>query len=458
MKTFLYDKSKIDWEHLLFPNKALWVLLVPLMVEQLLNSLMGMADTMMVSNISPAAISAVSLVDSINVLIIQVFSAMATGATILCSQYLGALEQKRSNEAARQVLLTVTTISVVLSLIFVLGRNPILRIIFGAIETDVMENAQIYLLLTAFSFPFIALFDVGAAFYRASGESSFPMKISVISNVMNIAGNAVLIFVCHWGVMGAALSTLVSRIFCAVVVLWFLRKPKQDIVIDHYLKIRPDFAMIGRVLAIGVPSGVENGMFQFGKLVISSSVSTLGTSAIAAQAMTNMMEGFTGIAAIGIGIGMMTVVGHCIGAGRKEEAKYYLVKLCVWAEIVIVLASILVFVLTKPITMLAGMEPQSARMCFEMMCAITIVKPLVWVFAFIPGYGMRAAGDVRFSMVVSTICMWCCRVVLCIFLIRKCDFGPIAVWIGMFLDWTVRGIIFSIRYASFRWIKTELTH
>lgn len=192
------------------------------------------------------------------------------------------------------------------------------------------------------------------------------MVVSVISNVLNISGNAVLIWVFHMGVAGAAIATLASRIFCAVVVLWQLRMDRQPIVVRDYYQIRPDGKMITRILSLGIPSGVENSMFQLGKLAIQSSVSTLGTVAIAAQAMTNILENLNGVAAIGVGIGLMTVVGQCLGAGRKDEAVYYIKKLSVLAEIVIIASCLLVFALAIPITKLGGMEPESAQMCFHM--------------------------------------------------------------------------------------------
>lgn len=441
---------------MMFSNKQLLSLLLPIMVEQLLNSFMGMADTMMVSNVGSAAISAVSLVDSINVLVIQVFTALGAGAAIICSQYLGRGDRESSNEAARQVTLSVLTISTVLSILCIVFRGPLLHLIFGQVEEAVMDNSMIYFLLTAISFPFIALFDAGGAFYRAAGNSRFPMMISVLSNGLNIAGNAVLIFGFQMGVEGAALSTLFSRIFCAVVIFWNLRKPDQVIVVNHYLKIRPNFPLIGKILSIGIPSGIENGMFQFGKLAIQSTVSTLGTAAIAANAVTNILENLNGVAAQGVGIGLMTIVGQCIGAGRKDEAIYYIKKLSKMAEAAIIISCLVVFALCRPITILGGMEAESARMCFEMTLFITITKPISWVLSFIPAYGMRAAGDVKFSMITSCASMWLCRVSFTIFLCRVYGFGPIAVWIGMFADWTVRGIVFTIRFHSRRWLNHHI--
>lgn len=449
----LYDRNKIDFNHLLYPTKAMFALLIPIVIEQFLNSFMGMMDTMMVSNVGSEAISAVSLVDSINNLIIQVFAAMASGAAIICSQYLGSGKRDVSNRAAKQVVLTVLAISLSLTLFGLILRRPLLRLIFGQIEEGVMAQAQIYFLITVLSYPFLALFNAGAAFFRAGGNSRFPMKVSVVSNFINIFGNALLIFGLHKGVAGAALATLISRIFSAVVIFLFLRKPRQAIVVRDYLAIRPDMSLIWKVLAIGIPSGIENGMFQFGKLAIQSTVSTMGTQAIAAQAMTNIMESVNGIAGVGVGIGLMTMVGQAMGAGRKEEAKYYIVKCTQLGLAGILISCLFVLGICKPVTWLAGMEPVSAQLCFQMVTAITIAKPLFWAFSFIPAYGMRAAGDVRFSMITSTVTMWCLRVALCVCLVRAFHMGPMAVWYGMFTDWAVRGVVFFCRFRSGRWMK-----
>ena len=433
-------------------------LLIPVVLEQLLNSIMGTADTMMVSNVGSAAISAVSLVDSINVLVIQAFSALAAGGAIVCAQYIGQRNKEKANESARQVLFIITAISVAVSLICLVFQKPLLRLIFGSVEAEVMRASEVYFFYTALSFPFIAAYDSAASIFRAQDNTRGPMTISMISNVMNIAGNAIMIWAFHMGVAGAALSTLISRIFCAVVVLIQLRKERegQEIVVRDYFKIRPNWSMIKRILGIGIPSGVENSMFQLGKLAIQSTVSTLGTAAIAAQAMTNILENLNGIAAIGVGVGLMTIVGQCLGAGRKDEAVYYIKKLCVIAEIVVLTSCLIVFALTKPVTILGGMEKESADMCFHMVMWITIMKPLVWTMAFVPGYGLRAAGDVKFSMITSCCTMWACRFCLCVFLIRVMGFGPMGVWIGMFADWTVRSIIFTWRFHSRKWLQHKV--
>ncbi len=437
----------------MFSNKDLFLLLLPLIVEQLLNSLMGTVDTIMVSNVGSEAISAVSLVDSICVLVVQVFSALAAGGAIICSQYIGRKDARAANRAASQVVFTVAAISFVLMTLCLLLRRPLLRLIFGAVEPGVMSAAQVYFFFMAMSFPFIALYNAGSSIFRAQKNTRTPMLISIISNGINIAGNALLIWGLHLGVAGAAIATLGSRVFCAVVVLWHLRKSENVVCVRDYRKIRPDMPLIKRILAIGIPSGVENGMFQFGKLAIQSTVSTLGTAAIAAQAMTNIMENVNGVGAVGVGIGLMTVVGQCIGAGRRDEARYYIKKLTIIAEVTIIISCLAVYCITRPVTILGGMEKESADLCMYMVTWITIVKPISWTLSFIPAYGMRAAGDVKFSMIVSCTTMWLCRVSLCVFLCRVMGFGPIAVWIGMFADWTVRAVIFTARFFSGKWME-----
>ncbi len=440
----------------LFTNRDLRLLLVPVIVEQVLSSLMGTADTLMVSNVGSAAISAVSLVDSINVLVIQMFSALAAGGAIICSQYIGQGDTANARSSAEQLLLVTGGISILLAAVCLIFNEPLLGLIFGKVEQEVMSNSITYFFYTALSFPFIALYNAGSSVFRAQQNTRLPMTISVISNIMNIVGNAILIFGCQMGVAGAAISTLVSRIFCAAAVLYFLRLPRQEVVVKDYLKMRPNIRRMKLILSVGIPTGVENGMFQFGKLAIQSTVSTLGTAAIAAQAMTNILENLNGIAAIGVGIGLMTVVGQCIGAGRRDEAVYYVKKLSLVAEVILAASCLLVYLAARPVTILGGMEAESARMCIYMMTWITVIKPIVWVPSFIPAYGMRAAGDVKFSMILSCISMWVCRVSLCVFLCRVMGFGPMGVWIGMFTDWTVRGIFYLIRFHRRKWLEHHL--
>ena len=443
-------------QSLMFDNRKLAKLLIPLALDQLLNSFMGTVDTLCVSNLGSAAISAVSLVDSINILIVQAFFALASGGTVVCSHYLGCKEKKQAQEAARQLVFITFMLSLAITVLFVVFNGPLLHLIFGKVEQDVMSSARKYFFFTTLSYPFIALYDDGSCILRAQENSRLPMQISIVSNIMNVIMNLVFVWIFHWGVAGTAISTLISRIFSMAVVMIKLRNPSFDVSLRHYFSIRPDWSKIKKILYIGVPSGIENSMFQFGKLAIQSTVSLMGTAAIAAQGMTNIIENLNGILAIGIGIGLMTVVGETLGAGHKEEAVYYIKKLCIIAEVTLVLSCIFMYAITRPITIFGGMEPESAKLCIFMVTCITIVKPLIWDMAFIPAYGLRAAGDVKFSMTVSVLTMWFCRVTLATVLARVFHMGPMAVWIGMFTDWGIRNIIFTIRFHYRKWLHHKV--
>lgn len=440
----------------MFSNRDLKKLLIPLAIDQLLNTMMGTVGTLVVSNLGSAAISAVSLVDSINILIVQAFYALAAGGTVICSHYLGCSDRMHAKKAAKQLIFITFALSVIMAALCIAFNGPLLRLIFGEVEHQVMDYAQQYFLISAISYPFIALYDDGASIFRAQENSRLPMQISLYSNLINLALNFLFVWGLHLGVMGSALATLAARVFSTVFVLVKLRSPRWAISLEHYLNIRPDWGQIKKILYLGIPSGIENSMFQFGKLALQSTVSMMGTAAIAAQGMTNTLENLNGILAIGIGIGSMTVVGECLGAGRKDEAVYYIRKLSWIAEAVLAASCLAIFILVHPITYFGGMEPESAKMCIFMVTCITIVKPLVWTLSFIPAYGLRAAGDVKFTMIVSAASMWLCRVSLAIFLARVMGFGPIAVWIGMFADWTVRAVIFFLRFRSRKWLNHQV--
>lgn len=440
----------------MFSNKALWKLMAPLAFDQLLNSMMGTVGTMVVSNLGSAAISAVSLVDAINVLIVQAFYALAAGGTVVCSQYLGCKKEKDANEAARQLLFITFVLSVVIAAICLAANGPLLRLIFGEVEPQVMKYSRQYFIISAISYPFIALYDDGSSIFRAQENSKTPMMISLCANILNLILNILFVWGFHMEVIGSATATMLSRAFSMIVVLCLLRRPELIIRLRGYLSIRPIWSQIRRILYLGIPSGIENSMFQFGKLAIQSTVSMMGTAAIAAQGMTNILENLNGILAIGIGVGLMTVVGECMGAGRKDEAAYYIKKMTAVSEVVVIASCLLIFALVHPITIFGGMEVKSAKMCIFMVGCITIAKPIVWSLAFIPAYGFRAAGDVKFTMVTSALIMWFCRVTLAMFLARVLGFGPIAVWIGMFTDWSVRAIIYSIRFKSGKWMEHQV--
>jgi putative MATE family efflux protein len=440
----------------MFSNKDLKRLLIPLIIDQLLMSLIGFVDTVMVSNVSAASLSAVSLVDSINTLVLFLFAALATGGTIVCSQYLGLGDKKAAKNASRQLVVSIFALSALLTILCVLLRGVLLRGIFGSVDDDVMQAAGVYFLITALSYPFIALNDASASLYRAAGNSRLPMLVSLGANVLHIAVNALLIFGFKMGVTGAAVSTLLSRTLGALTMLYLQRRPGQTITLDKLRRFRPDKRVIRMILFIGIPAGVENCLFQLGKLLVQSTVSTLGTTAIAAQALTNTLEGLTSMPSVAIGLGLLTIAGQCMGAGRPDEARRYIIKLTKVSTVVLASCIAVVFLLTKPITALAGMDAESAMTTLRLMTLISVVKVFLWPLAFTPVNGMRAAGDVRYAMLVSGISMWVLRVGLSYILVRYAGLGLVGVWIAWFSDWVCRGAFFLGRFLKGTWMQKKV--
>lgn len=440
----------------MFTRRQIISLLVPLMLEQVLSGLMGIADTMMVTSVGDAAISAVSSVDSINTLVFQLLSALAAGGVIVCAQYLGRNELKRANEAAQQVLIVSVGLAAAVTAICVLFRRPLLNLIFGRVEDSVMEQAVNYFLITALSYPFMAAQQTAAAAFRAAGHSAPPMAVAAVANLINVAGNAVMIFGLEMGVVGAALATTVSRIMSAVVLLILMRNEGRPISFRNYRSIRFDRALAATILRVGVPTGVENSMFQLGKLVVQSTVSTLGTAAMAAQAMTHILDLVECMPSQAIGVGLLTVAGQCMGAGRADEARRYTKQFCIISEVTLVAMSVLVISFTPFITRAAGMTAESAALTIDLLRIITVVKCLIWTLAFTLPNGMRAAGDVRFSATVSALSMWIFRVCGSWVLCRAFGVGLIGVWIAWFCDWGCRLIFYILRYRSGKWLNQRV--
>ena len=445
-----------DASRVMFTNRDLRKLIIPLIVEQVLMALMGAVDTVMVTSVGAAAISGVSLVDSINALVVDLLTALATGGAIICSQYLGRGDREHSSRAAQQVILASFTASLLIMAFCLATRSWLLRVIFGTVEPEVMENALIYFFITALSYPFVALFGAGSALYRSGGNSRISMIISVSTNILNIVGNAILIFAFNMGAAGAALSTLVSRIIAAVVILICLRRRDQVVEIGSYLRIRPDFHIIWLVLCVGLPTGIESGMFQFGKLVVQSTVSTLGTTAIAANAILAVMELFSSKPSMGIGFALMTVAGQCMGAGRPDEARYYIKKLTLWSAAVLLVTNWLIYFITPTVMRVSGLDPDAAKMAMQVLLVISIVKPIIWPMAFTPSNGTRAAGDARFNMIATSCTMWIFRVGLTTVLCRFMGVGLIGIWAGYMVDWLMRAAIFALRLRTEKWHSHHL--
>ena len=441
----------------LFTRQQLVALLLPLIAEQALSVSIGLADTLMVSSVGEAAVSGVSLVDSFNTLMIQIMSALATGGAVVTSQYIGRGEPKDAKRAAAQILFILSSFSCLVAAVVIVGRHAILRGIFGSIDADVMRYAETYFLLSALSYPFIGLYNAGAALFRAQGNSKVSMMSSLVMNVVNIGGNAVLIYGFRMGVMGAALASLVSRAIACFAVLYLLQRPACPLRVDGLQALAPQGRLIRQILRVGIPAGIENGMFQIGKLSVSSLTSTLGTAAIAANAVANTTTTFLNIPANAVGMAALTVVGQCLGAGEKEQAVYYSRRLMLTAYCGAWVMNLSAFFFADRFAVsLFNLSPEAQAMALDIMVWFNIVSLFVWPSSFTLPNILRAAGDARFTMTVSIVSMWAFRVGFCYLAVLCFGGGLLSIWMGMYLDWVFRSLCFYLRFRRGSWLEQSV--
>ena len=440
----------------LFTKRALFTLIWPLLLEQTLSVTMGMADTLMVAGVGEAAVSSVSLVDTLNVLIIQILSALATGGAVIASQYLGRLDTENACRSAAQLYSVLGISTVVVGIVCMLLSRPILRGVFGSIDEDVMRFAQQYFLISAVSYPFIGLYNGGAALFRAQGNSRISMLASLVMNVINIAGNALLIYGFGMGVIGAALATLIGRVFAAVFILWQNQNLSNPLRVQELADLKPRSQPIRQILSLGIPSGLENGMFQIGKLCVSSLTSTLGTSAIAANAVANSVSTLANIPGNTMSLAMIPVIGQCLGAGDKKQAKHYSVTLLGIAIGGLAIANALVFVLMPEIVTWFNLSAEASVLCTTVVHMFNVASVFFWATSFTLPNALRAGGDAKYTMTVSIISMWLFRVILSYVFVLQFQLGLAGVWLGMFCDWVFRSICFLIRFVHGKWMNHKV--
>lgn len=440
-----------DKKNYLFDNKALAALIIPLIVEQLLAVLVGMADSIMVASVGEAAVSGVSLVDNIMVLLINAFSALATGGAVVAGQYLGQGSKKGACKSATQLVWFITICALVITILIYVFKYWILHGVFGRIEPDVMNHANTYLMIVTASIPFIALYNGGAAIFRTMGNSEISMRVSIVMNIINVSGNAILIYGFHRGTEGVAIPTLVSRITAAVLIIVLLCNQKRSVCIEPTWRYHADWSMIRKILNIGVPNGLENSMFQLGKIIVLSLVSTFGTYAIAANAVANAVALFQILPGMAISLAITTVIARCVGAGDYAEVKYYTKKLIAVTYVCVWIINGLIFLLMPLILKAYQLSDVTAGAARQIMIFHAVSCMLVWPVAFSLPATFRAAGDAKMCMIISVISMWIFRIIFSYILGKYVGMGVLGVWVAMVIDWIVRAICFVIRYFSGRW-------
>ena len=436
----------------LFTDRQLVALMWPLLLEQLLAIAVGMADSLMVATVGDAAISAVSLVDSISNLMIYIFSAMATGGAAVAGQYIGLKQRDDACSAGQQLIALLLAVSAFFVALLYLFRTQILTTMFGHIEPDVMAATNTYYLYVMASIPGIALYNGGAALWRTMGRSDVSLKVSLLMNGINVAGNAILIFGLGMDVAGVAIPTLVSRTVAAVVILAMLFDEKLTLHLSNVKGFRVNARLMKNIFYIGVPSGVENGMFHLGRLVLFSLISTFGTASIVANAIGNTIGNFNCFAGSAVNLGLAAVVSQCVGAGEYEQARGYLRKIIRWTYAVMAAVNALIAALLPLIMRVYDVSPEAERLAVIVSMIHTVSSVVLWLPAFMLPSFLRAAGDARFTMLASMTTMWLVRVLMAYVLGRYMGYGVVGVWFAhAVLDWIVRGAIFYLRYRSGKW-------
>lgn len=437
---------------LLFSNVDLRKLILPLVLEQTLAITVGMADTMMIASVGEAAVSGVSLVDMLNVLIFGILSALATGGAVVASQNLGAGKEKEACKSAKQLLFTTILFSVVLAMAAALWRKGLLRLFFGSIEADVMQAALTYLLISTISFPFLGVYNACAALFRAMGKSNITFRVSVIGNIINVVGNAICIFGFHMGVAGVAIPSVLSRVVMGMILYILLKNPKHNIHFDGE-KFAVDMGTIKKILYIGVPSGIENGIFQLGRVLVVSIISGFGTVQIAANGVANSLDGMGCIIGQAMNLAMITVIGRCVGAADKQQIRYYTKKLLIIAYISTAVINIIMLTNLNLILSLYGLSPQTTQLAYKLVMIHNGMAIFLWPASFVLPNMLRACNDVQFPMVISVFSMCVFRIGLSYVFGVRMGMGAIGVWYAMLVDWIFRTICFIGRYWQGAWKK-----
>lgn len=435
----------------LFTNKDLFVLFLPLIAEQILSFFVGLADSLMASLIGEVAVSGVSLVDMLAELLISIFTALAAGGAVVMGQYIGAGKRDGARCAATQTVGFVGCIGIIIMMVVYLFKNIILRGLFSQIEADVYACANTYLLITAASFPFIAVYNAGAAIFRSRGNSALSMRIMLCMNLLNIFGNSVFIFIFHTGVEGLAIPTLVSRVGAAMIILYFCTK--KGGVIDLTGFICFDKNEIKRILRIGIPYSFENGMFYFGRLLLASLVSGFGTASIAANSVGGTLTSFQVLPGTAIGMGLSVVISRCAGAADYTQARYYTKKIIGIIYVVHIFSAAVIIAALPCIMDVYDFSREATELVYRIVISHGIVMAFIWPLGNSLPVVFRASSDAAFPMKVCILTMIFCRIALSYVFVYAFNLNMIAVWIAIYCDWLVKGIIFVWRYFSDKWTK-----
>ena len=440
----------------MYSRRSLAALIIPLIIDSFLSILIGMADTIMVSTNGEAAVSGVSLVDTISNLLVQLFAAFATGGAVVVAQYLGSGDKEKAKDSAKNLIYISAIISVIMTIVVMPVRGIIIDTCFGDIGEDVRAYTDDYFVPILLSYPFLAIYSALTALSRAENRSVRTMLVSVMMNAINIGGNAILIFIYGLGPRGAGIASLASRVMGCIVMFILLHKGTDKLSLKGILSgpFSPD--LIKRILRIGIPAGIEGATFNLGKIFVQSLTASLGTSALAINAVTGNFNSYSNIPGNGINLAMITVIGQCRGRRNFDDISYYTKLLIALVYISVFITVLPMFILAPQVISIYGLEKDSIQQAIPMARLCLFMCFAVWPLGFTLPNMLKAVGDVRFIMLASFSSMWLFRVLGAYILVRGLGFGVEGIWYAMYMDWIVRGMLYFWRVASGRWKTKEV--
>lgn len=440
----------------MFSNKDLRNLIFPLFVEQFLLMFVGIADTFVVSFSGEADVSGVSLVTSFNTVLIFLFTALSSGGAVIISQYIGSDNKRSASRSAGQLLMISAVISTIITILILSFHTQLLKLLFGKIEADVMAACDTYLIITTVSLPALAVYDAGAALCRSIGKTNVTMYISIAANVINVVGNCIGVFALKLGAAGVAYPSLISRIISAVAVTIFCFLKKNKIQYKPGDIFAWDKDLLKKIMKIALPNGAENGVHQLVKVALSSMVALFGTYQIAANGVAQSIWSLASIMGLAMAPVYTTVIGQCMGARDVNAANFYFKKLNKITFVLSVLWNGFIFAVTPLIVHFSAISPEAKSLVIKLVLINNIFNGITYPFAGPLGNGLRAAGDVKFTMIWSISLTIGARLLFSAIFGMWMHMGVIGVAIGMSIDLVIRGAIFIWRQKSQKWTKFRL--
>ncbi len=458
------ERVSVKEESEMFSKREIFKITLPLIVQQVLATTVAMVDSVMVSAAGETAVAGVSLVGMLDTMLVILFSSLVTGGSVVIAHAMGKGDKREMRDSVKQLLYVTTGVAMLVTLLVQLCGDGLLSLLYGSAEAAVLSHAHDYFYIISLSFPLLAIESAGNAAYRVMGKTTASLVISVGHNLVNIAGNAILIYGFKMGAAGAAIASVAARFVGAAIWIVMLHNQKHPVHVRRLFHYRPDLGVIKEILRIGVPGGFESAMFQFGRLLTQSLISTMGTAAIAANSVALNIANYQYIPGAAIGNAIITVVGRCVGAGEREQAKKNAHFMMGMSYVLLWALNLITLLFCRPLVGMYHLSGESSDIAGKLLLLHALVGSLLWPIGFVLPHVFRSAGDVRLTAIISPLSMWVFRVALGYVLaweqinifglvLPGAGWGIYGVWTAMFIDWVFRCCFYLPHYLRHKWLK-----